>query len=199
MRGDQRMDELWQIDEPRRNECIQRSYVAAIASSAGFIVSEKNIDNGVDLLLSPSIYNRKRNKYEESGVVLRLQLKASRQWEYDSSHKFISYDLKAKTYNDMVSCNIRAQEDKLKLWNPIILVLHCVPKDGDLLKQNMLGTYIRKHSYWYLLNRQITDKIKNEDSTKRIHIPRSQILSPEALTGLGSRARSYWEEVSTDE
>lgn len=194
------MDEIWQIDEPRRNECIQRSYVTAIASSAGFIVSEKNIDNGVDLWLSPSIYNRERNKYEElTSVKLHLQLKASTRWEYDSSHKFIKYDLQAKTYNDMVSCNIRAKSNKFNLWDPIILILHCIPRDQVLLRQNRLGAYIRKHSYWYILDRQITDRIESEDSTKRIHIPRSQILSLGALTELGLRAQSYWEEVSMDE
>ena len=192
------MDEIWELEEYKRNECIQCSYVTAIASYAGFIVSnQKSVDNGVDMWLQPSVYNTVRMKYgERTDVNLHLQLKASRQWKYDNTNKFIHYDLSNKTYNDMVDCNIRADKCQYRAWAPIILVLHCVPETEKILKQNRLGTYIRKHSYWYILDKQYLDRKDNEDSTTRIHIPKSQLFSPRALKKLGIRAKNFWEEVS---
>lgn len=148
-------------------ELISTSYVSAIIARSGFSPNSVAKDYGVDLEVRRiGIHGNKRI---DLGVMLELQLKASINWEIDDSH--IVFDLEADAYNRLI---FRRDNSS----TPCALIVCCLPKDeGSWLTVCEDELVIKKCCYYYFIDGVET---KNT-SSKRIKIPRNQLLTPQAI------------------
>lgn len=148
-------------------ELISTSYVSAIIARSGFSPNSVAKDYGVDLEVRRiGVHGNKRI---DLGVMLELQLKASINWEIDDSH--IMFDLEADAYNRLV---FRRDNSS----TPCALIVCCLPKDeGSWLTVCEDELVIKKCCYYYFVDGPET----NNKSSKRIRIPRTQLLTPQAI------------------
>lgn len=154
-------------------ELISTSYVSAIIARSGFSPNSVAKDYGVDLEVRRiGIHGNKRI---DLGVMLELQLKASINWEIDDSH--IVFDLEADAYNRLI---FRRDNSSI----PCALIVCCLPKDeGSWLTVCEDELVIKKCCYYYFIDGMET---KNT-SSKRIRIPRDQLLTPQAIQNLKNK------------
>lgn len=148
-------------------ELISTSYVSAIIARSGFSPNSVAKDYGVDLEIRRiGVHGTKRI---DLGVMLELQLKASINWEIDESH--VTFDLEADAYNRLVY-----RRDNASI--PCALIVCCLPKDENswltVCEDELI---IKKCCYYYFIDGAET---KNT-SSKRIKIPRAQMLTPQAI------------------
>ena len=93
-------------------------------------------------------------------------------WQITSDH--VVYDIEAEAYNRLV---FRRDNSSI----PCALVLCCLTKDQSTwISVGEDELVIRKCCYYHFIDGLDT---KNS-SSKRLHIPRKQLLTPESLTGL---------------
>lgn len=158
-------------------EALSRAYVRAIAGRAGLNLAIREYDYGVDGTFDEIVVHQ--NRRVESGFSLSFQLKASTQWQLDTTH--IIYDLEAKTYNDLIL------RRNMKAATPCILVLLALPTDDaqwlicEETELRLGGT-----CYWEYLSGNLTE---NRQSV-RIRITRSQRLTPKSLLALMENVRT---------
>ncbi len=158
-------------------ESLSRAYIRAVAGKAGLNLSIREYDYGVDGNFDEiAIHNNRR---VESGFSLSFQLKASTQWQRDENT--ITYDLEAKTYNDLV---IRRN---FRMAVPCILILFALPPDASQwLTQDEDEMRLRGSCYWeYISGKPTTNR-----QSVRIRIPRQQKLTPESLLGLIEKVKT---------
>ena len=152
-------------------ESLSRSYIHAIAGSAGVNLHVgREFDYGFDGTFRPVIF--RKNRRVESGIPVDFQLKCTTKWTYEGAE--VAYNIETKTYNDFVS--------RLPAEIGCVLILLCVPEDDsqwvDVKEQHM----ILKHCcYFSSISGTPTG---NEESTKKILIPRSNLLTALALREL---------------
>ncbi len=148
-------------------ELISTSYVSAIIARSGFSPNSVAKDYGVDLEVRRiGVHGNKRI---DLGVMLELQLKASINWEIDDSH--IVFDLEADAYNRLV---FRRDNSS----TPCALIVCCLPKDErSWLTVCEDELVIKKCCYYYFVDGSET----NNKNSKRIRIPRTQLLTPQAI------------------
>ncbi|GAB4197756.1 MAG: hypothetical protein Fur006_46740 [Coleofasciculaceae cyanobacterium] len=152
-------------------EALSRAYVRAIAGRAGLNLAIREYDYGVDGSFDEVIV--RQNRRVESGFSLSFQLKASTQWQLNSTH--IVYDLEAKTYNDLIL------RRSMRAAIPCILILLALPSDPtQWLMCEESEIRLRGTCYWEYLSGNLTEN----RSSVRIRIPRSQRLTPESLLTL---------------
>lgn len=148
-------------------ELISTSYVSAIIARSGFSPNTVAKDYGVDLEVRRIGIHQ--NKRIDLGVMLELQLKASINW--DIKEEFVSFDLEADAYNRLV---FRRDNSS----TPCALVVCCLPKEEDkwltVCEDELV---IKKCCYYYFIDGAAT----SNTSSKRIKIPRSQLLTPQSL------------------
>jgi len=155
-------------------ELLSVSYVKAVIAHAGFAPSIPDTDYGVDLAVRR--IGKHGGKRIDLSVVLEFQLKASINWEINHSH--VTFDLDADAYNKLVY-----RRDNASM--PCILVLCCLPKEeSSWLKVSEDELVIRKCCYYHFIDGKET---KNS-SSKRIKIPRTQLLTPESIKELSERS-----------
>lgn len=159
------------LTEPHIIESLSRAYIRAIAGKAGLNLSIREYDYGVDGNFDEVII--RKNRRVESGFSLGFQLKASTQWQRDDTT--VTYDLEAKTYNDLV---IRRS---FKMAVPCILILLTLPPDSsEWLIYNEEEMRLRGSCYWeYPSGTPTLNRRK-----VRIKILRQQRLTPESLLSL---------------
>lgn len=159
------------MTEQHKEEALSKAYIYAIAARAGATVSIRDYDYGIDVSFHEIV--EIDGDRIECGATFNSQLKASTHWNMDTTS--VIYDIKADAYNRLVTI-------KNKATVPCILILMCLPKDPvewhTICEEYLL---IRKCCYWF--NWQIDTKTLNSQSV-RIHIPRDQLFTPEALTAL---------------
>lgn len=152
-------------------EALSRAYVRAIAGRAGLNLAIREYDYGVDGSFDEVIV--RQNRRVESGFSLSFQLKASTQWQLNSTH--IVYDLEAKTYNDLIL------RRSMRAAIPCILILLALPSDPtQWLMCEESEIRLRGTCYWEYLGGNLTEN----RSSVRIRIPRCQRLNPESLLTL---------------
>ena len=152
-------------------EALSRAYVRAIAGRAGLNLAIREYDYGVDGSFDEVVV--RQNRRVESGFSLSFQLKASTQWQLDSTH--VIYDLEAKTYNDLIL------RRSMRAATPCILILLALPTDpAQWLICEESELRLQGTCYWAYLSGSISE---NRQSV-RIRIPRSQRLNPESLLTL---------------
>lgn len=159
------------ITEQHREEQLSRAYVHAVAAHAGLIWEPSSVDYGVDGTLREVIeFNGRRMC---SGHSLDVQLKATTDWSIRDGS--IVYDLEAKAYNDLVE---RFKEPR---GTPMVLVVLCLPKDDAQWLNVSHDQLIVQHScYWCRFG---GDRTENT-TTRRIEIPRRNILDTDAVSAL---------------
>lgn len=151
-------------------ELISESYVSAIVARSGFVPNSIMKDFGIDLEVRNIAYYG--NKRVDLGTFLSLQLKASVNWSLEED--YVVYDMEADAFNRLV---FRREQATL----PCALVLCCLPNDQSLWVAACEDELtIKKCCYYYF----VEGPESPNSSSKRIKIPRAQLLTPESLTGL---------------
>jgi len=161
-------------------EQLSEAYVRAVVGRAGCCLSMPVKDFGVDgTICSLDI---RGSKIRQSPYSVDYQLKSTVNWQLvDNNH--IAYDLKSKNYNDLVG---RSADDP-----SMILILFCLPDDtGSWLQVSSSSLVIQECCYWVRLD---GGKIR-EDTTKRIHVPKNNILNVETVKMLLSEEKSRRQE-----
>lgn len=169
-----------------RNECSQvfhKAYFQCISTLAGMVLSEPKPDCGLDYIANPTVWDEIQRQYSPLGITLDFQLKSTTQWKLKDGK--ISYHLAGKNYNDLVSRNL------IPLWKPLILVLLCLPKSPPIAHQNKMCLTLMRCCYWYILEKNITQKVNKTDKIK-IEIPEENYFSSEAYVQLAQRAWNGW-------
>lgn len=167
------------LTESHTQECLSLAYVHAVTGRAGVNLHVGlRHDYGVDGTFRPVVNVNGRRV--ESGHSVDFQLKASINWEQDGEN--VAYDLEAKTYNDMVGRTDSA--------SPLILLLLCLPRDSATWLAGTETELILRHCcYWLKLSGEPTDNARS----KRVFIPRANLLTPEAVLKILATERARWE------
>ena len=157
------------------------AYVHAVSGRAGVNLQVgARHDYGVDGTLLPVVNFDGRRV--QSGHPVDFQLKSTINWEYDEDS--VIYDLEAKTYNDMVSRGANAI--------PLILILLCLPRDTSLWTSVTEHELTLRHCcYWENVRGEPSDN----KTTKRIRIPRANLLTADAIIAIIAAERARWSEV----
>ncbi len=152
-------------------ESLSRAYIHAIAGSAGVNCSiDRAFDYGIDGTFRPVVL--RGNRRIENGFPLDYQLKCTVNWEYVNDT--LAYDVKSKTYNDLVT---RDPEG----LGAVLLVL-CIPTEqAHWAEFHEDYLTLRRCCYYMVL---AGEPVQNEASTKRIFIPRTNVLTAQSLTEL---------------
>lgn len=151
-------------------ELLSVSCVSAIIARSGCAPNPIAHDFGVDLEVR-NIANDGSRRIDV-GAFLSLQLKASMNWTLEPDH--VVFDLEAEAYNRLVFQNANATI-------PCALVLCCLPPDPESWMSVCEDDFIlRKCCYFYFIDGERT----TNTSSKRIRIPRGQLLTPDALVKL---------------
>jgi len=154
------------ITKQHRQEGLSRALVQAIAASAGVNISQSGHDYGFDGTFHT--VETRNGRYVETGFPVTYQLKATTVWSFDADH--MVYDLEAKTYNDLV------QRDPAAI-GAILLVLRIPENEPDWASYEEGRAELRHCLYWTRLTGEPTEN----SATKRIRIPRSNLLTVESL------------------
>lgn len=153
------------MNENDIKEELSNNYVSLIASRVGFRLVKGDRDKGVDYIVKYDIVRQMpngENRELEAPYSCNLQLKATTEASTTVNDEVISYDLKAKNYNDLAFHRSLGIE-------PLVLILFILPNNEDdwlTVMEDQIS--LSKCAYWYYP--EDTDEVVNS-STKRIHIP----------------------------
>lgn len=157
-------------------ELLSVAYVSAVVARSGFVPSSVQHDFGVDL--SVRRIGAFGNRRIDLGTFLDLQLKASVSWSLTDEH--LAFDLEADAYNRLV---IRREQAA----TPCALVVCCLPKDEatwlDVCEDELT---LKKCCYYHF----VTGPETSNSSSKRIHIPRTQLLTPQSLSEIATAIKA---------
>jgi hypothetical protein len=169
------MKDVVLIDKNRIKNGISEGCFTALASRAGLSIERvpSESDYGVDFHIKKLI--NINGKISSGAIFLDIQLKSTTDYEVIGGN--IKYNLRVKTYNDMVYRNISKEV-------PILLVLMLLHKneDGwcDVCEKNII---FKNSLFWYRI-----DAVKylesDSESTKLIKVPINQVLTVKKLSSL---------------
>ena len=165
------------ITKKHTQESLSRSYIHAIAGSAGVNLHVGlEFDYGFDGTFRPVIIRGERRV--ESGIHVDFQLKCTTNWTFEGDQ--VAYNIESKTYNDFVTRPAALMK--------CVLILLCVPEDDSQWVDINEGCMTLKHCcYFSFLSGQDTN---NNNSTKKILIPRTNLLTVTALKDLLDQERA---------
>lgn len=167
---------LSHLPDGQRQELLSEAYVFAIAARAGVNMSKPRFDLGTDYKFERvSKVSYGRRDMPGRGIALRCQLKSSKNCEL-LRNDMIAYRLDADNYNDLIYSSAS-----------VLVLLWLRDTIDEWILQTKECLHIHKCAYYY----EIQDKDRTEapkGSTKTIHIPPSQIFTPEALLKLLDKA-----------
>lgn len=163
-------------------EGLSRAYIQAVAHRAGFNLSVREFDYGLDGTFHEVSRVEEpdgRYRYRESGFKIDFQAKASSSPEHiELRDEALSYKLEAKSQRDLV----------LAGGTPRILVVLLLPDDpAQWLTCAEDALTLRRCAWWVSLGGQSPTA---NDKTVRVDIPRAQRFDTEALTAMMDRVRS---------
>ena len=157
-------------------ELLSVAYVSAVVARSGFVPSSVQHDFGVDL--SVRRIGAFGNRRIDLGAFLDLQLKASVSWSLTDEH--LAFDLEADAYNRLILRRENAA-------TPCALVVCCLPRDDSAwLNVNEEALVLKKCCYYHFLSGPQT----TNGRSRRIHIPRSQTLTPQSLREIDSAIKA---------
>lgn len=159
------------ITTEHTKEALSRSYVTAIAGMAGVnLTLGHEFDYGFDGTFRPVSIRGKRRV--ESGYPLDFQLKCTENWSHEGDQ--LAYAIQTKTYNDLVS--------RHPTEVGAVLIVLCVSEtQSDWVEFCEDYLTLRRCCYFMSLSGA---PLPNEHSTKKILIPRSNILTGASLKKL---------------
>jgi hypothetical protein len=151
---------------------LATAYVQVVVATAGATIALRRLDYGVYGTLSHVVQASKEGsqeyKFIPDGFVVEFQIKGTTD---ATVHKdFISYDLKAKNYDLIVS--------RPSIGTPIYLFLVCFAAEAEgciEIQKNQL--ILRASAYWW----KRSDAPMKGSTTVRIEIPIVSRLTPNAL------------------
>jgi hypothetical protein len=130
----------------------------------------REFDYGFDGTFRPvAIRNSRR---VETGFPLDFQLKCTKNWKFEGEH--VAYSLETKTYNDFVT------RDPEGIG--AVLILLCVPEEQDewaVFSEDCMT--LKKCCYFY---KPEGAPVENEQSHKKILIPRTNVLNANSLKAI---------------
>ena len=136
-----------------------------------------NRDWGVDAQIAE--VQEINGSVEDTGVYVRIQLKASKNIR-DLGDR-IAYDLKNKARNKLIRRGSTTATRK-------ILVLLCLDsRKENWVNQDLNNLILKKCAYWYYLEGM--EEVDDNDSTTVLHIPKTNLFSPENIQRIMSCIR----------
>lgn len=156
------------LDENILKEKLSIAVIQSICAQAGYPVEITTVDTGLDGTIIDVVYDN-INKFQPTGGELKFQAKSTH--NIRTYPDYIAYDLRNKNYNILIQ----------RRAMPMILILFVLPEDRRMWL-NISEDYIKvcKCAYWVDLRN--TGSVKNNlESTTTIHIPRTNILTPEVI------------------
>ena len=168
------------LTQSHTQEALSLAYAHALSGVAGVnIYTNGRHDYGIDGTFKP-IKMMGRNRVED-GYAVDFQLRSTIKWELCET--FLTYDLDAKTFNHMVGRN----NERTAI--PAVLILLCLPSvSADWLLGNENELILRRCCYWTFLKGDVT----TNTSTQRITIPRTSVLTADAIKGILADEREKW-------
>ena len=165
------------ITKQHTQESMSRSYIHAIAGRAGVnLLLTREFDYGFDGTFREVIVRGGRRV--ESGFPLDFQLKCTTNWRHEGD--LVAYNIETKTYNDLVT--------RHPLGVGAVLILLCIPPEEESwVEFSEEAMMLRRCCYYSVLS---GDPVPNENSKKRISIPRANVLSADSLRDLISSERN---------
>jgi hypothetical protein len=170
------------ITENHTQECLSLAFVHALTGVAGVNLAlgnpnkQRRHDYGIDGTFHPVSEGSRRL---ETGFPVDFQMKSTVNWDVSGSD--IVYDLEAQTYNDLVGRDPYAV--------PCILILLCLPKSPEeWLVGSETEMVLRNCCYWEKLTGEPTEN----SSTRRIRIPRKNLLTPDGIRQILKTERAKW-------
>ena len=160
-------------------EDLSKAFVMAIGAKAGYSVDlDRPHDYTVDGTFHEIIiFENQRN---ESGYSIDFQLKASKNCIIEND--YIKYDFDAKTYNYFIR-RVNSRNS-----TPFILILLVLPDNPEeWLNITEESLILKRACYWYKMEKQ--EPTSNQNS-KRICIPKNQLLTPESLKELFNQVKN---------
>jgi hypothetical protein len=157
-----------------RSEELSVAYVSAIAAHAG--IKAENVsrkDYGTDMTFKRLRKRKSDNHYTDiNGIDVHCQIKSARSPEWKiSKGGIISYRLRAKNYNDLVTSTYG------------FLILMCLPSSIDQwLQQDEECLRLYKCCYYWMPGPD--DEETKNDTTKTIYIPNQQLFSAKVLVSI---------------
>ena len=154
-------------------EALSRAHIIALAGHAGLNLSWPEQDYGVDCSV------RGMTKWPDgriipSGPSIDLQLKATINWSYGPDAR-VGYDMEAKTWNDLVR--------RAPGVPPLYAVLLCLPRESREWLACSETQLVLQHCCYYYRPDEGEPETSNSRS-RRVWIPRNNILDPRTLRGL---------------
>ncbi len=158
-------------------ESLSRAYIHAISGTAGVNCSiDRSFDYGFDGTFRAVAVRGTRRV--ETSFPLDYQLKCTKNWSHEAEN--VAYNIETKTYNDFVT------RDPEGLG--AVLILLCVPDhQPDWAEFSEDFMTLRRCCYYMLLE---GDPVSNENSTKKILIPRANVLTAASLNQLLENERA---------
>lgn len=159
------------LTEEHIKEGLSRSYVQAVSAIAGVIV---DLNRGHDYGIDGSFHEvlAADNQRVESGITLDFQLKATTRILFKEDR--VHYSLDARTNN------LLARRSQYKHLTQAILIILSLPDQYEnWLQLSEQELVLKNCCYWSSIS-SLTTNIY----TATIKIPRSQVFTPDALSGL---------------
>ncbi|WP_165361480.1 DUF4365 domain-containing protein [Lichenibacterium ramalinae] len=164
------------ITRQHTQELLSRAHLFASAAKAGYNVSYREFDYGVDYTVHSVGIDPETGKRKEDGFKFDLQLKSTVDWRFRGES--VVYALDAGTLNAMIGRHRLA---------PMFLTLLCLPRDeAAWLDSAEEDTTLRHCCYWYDARK---DQRTTNPTTQTIDIPRRNLLTPDGLKTLMGLAR----------
>jgi hypothetical protein len=156
-----------------RQEALSVAYIKAVTAVRGMTYSIRSKDYGIDVTLHEIQEHGAR--FEETGLRLDIQVKSTT--SAVETWAGISYDLSVRAYDALI----------YKSAVPRILAVFVLPADESLwLARSDARLELRKCVYWLSLRGH--PRVRNRSSV-RVHIPRRQMFTPDALRRIMNRIR----------
>lgn len=162
------------VSTPKSNRAEELSiaYVSAIAARAGIKIEKVvQTDFGTDMQFKRLRKRTIDGKYTDFGTMtIPCQVKSARapEWKENVEKNIITYNLRAKNYNDLVDSTSG------------FLVLLCLPASVNRwITQDYESLRLYKCCYYWIPGSD--DELTENDSTKVIHIPRTQLFTAKVL------------------
>ncbi len=171
-------------------EGLSRAYMHAVSSTARVWMSMKDefdygFDGQLDLIADERVEPDGRRHLVKAGYAIDFQLKCSQTWNQSGGD--IVWSIKSSAYNKLAGRGPGAI--------PGVLILMCLPPDetqwAEFSEDSLL---LRKCCYFTTIS---GPRLENDNSTKQIKIPRSNLLDSSSLLNMLEQNRTRLDSLFT--
>ena len=158
------------MTEQQRQEAVSREFLRILAHMHGYKIHEPALDHGVDMVVCPvreRIEPGGQRRFLDSKMRLDFQIKSTTIANVEMGEDDITYDLEAKTFNDLIDRRIEPLPLHL-----LLVVLNERPPACVTIDPNRIS--VVGSAYWFLPKED--EEATANVATKRISIPKANIL-----------------------